>query len=592
MIRNSNHRYLICILLLVCLVFQASAASGKKKKRALSRSKEQVTLVTLSEEQQRRFDYFYLEAVRLRNLGNYSDAYELFQHALEINPNAPEALFDLATYVGYLANDSTAQNYYERAAELSPDNQWYQEVLGNYYQTHNQLDKAVGILEKMSADQPENPDFLYGLLQMYTRKQDWAKCIEVLNNIEKLEGKSENLSMNKFRMYLQLEQKDKAFAEVESLTREYPNDLRYKVVLGDLYLDNDDTAKAYDLYQQVLAEEPQNVSAQVSLSSYYEKAGDSAKAQEMMEKLVLNPASDSQTRVQVMRKIIYDSEAQKRDSTYVLGLFDQLLSTPQEDVGIALLCTQYKLQKQMPEDEITSSLRLVVQLDPTNNAARIQLLDYAFRRNDYADAAQLCKESIEYSPEELAYYYYMGASLMQLEKREEALEALLKGVEQINDKSDKTLACSIYGSMGDIYHEMNDSQKTYEAYDKALGYNPDDTMVLNNYAYYLSLEKKDLDKAEEMSFRTVKLNPKSFNELDTYAWILFIKGKYTEARIYIDESLKNGGDKEGNIVEHAGDIYALSGDMEKALDFWQKADALGTESKTLKQKIKLKKYIE
>ncbi|MCQ2239535.1 MAG: tetratricopeptide repeat protein [Bacteroidaceae bacterium] len=516
----------------------------------------------------------------------------MIQHALEINPQAPEALFDLATYVGYLANDSTAQDYYERAAALSPGNQWYQEVLGNYYQTHNQLDKAIGILEKMSQDQPENPDFLYGLLQMYTRKQDFGKCIDVLNNIEKLEGKSENLSMNKFRMYLQLEQKDKAFAEVESLTREYPNDLRYKVVLGDLYLDNEDASKAYELYQQVLAEEPQNVSAQVSLSSYYEKTGDSAKAKDMMEKLVLNPASDSQTRVQVMRKIIYDSEAQKRDSTYVLGLFDQLLSVPQEDVGIALLCTQYKLQKQMPEPEITASLRQVVQLDPTNNAARIQLLDYAFRRNDYADAAQLCKESIEYSPEELAYYYYMGASLMQLEKKEEALDILLKGVEQINDKSDKSLACSIYGSMGDIYHEMNDSEKTYEAYDKALTYNPDDTMVLNNYAYYLSLEKKDLDKAEEMSFRTVKINPKSFNELDTYAWILFIKGKYTEARIYIDESLKNGGDKEGNIVEHAGDIYSLSGEMEKALEFWQQADSLGAESKTLKQKIKLKKYIE
>lgn len=592
MIKTFHFRFFFCTLMVLCLSLSASAATGKKKKRAAVRQQDSTAVVVLSEEQQQRFDYFYLEAVRKRNLGDYAEAYELFQHALDINPQSPEALFELATYMGYLANDSTAQHYYELAAQLQPDNLWYQEVLGNYYQTHNQLDKAIGILEKMSAGQPENSDYLYGLLQMYTRKQNYEKCIEVLDKVENLEGKSEQLSMGKFRMYFQLEQKDKAFAEIESLTKEYPNDLRYRVILGDLYLNDNEPEKALEIYQKVLEEEPQNVSAQVSLSSYYEQTGNSEKAQDMMEKLVLNPSSDSQTRVQIMRKIIYDAETQKRDSTYVLGLFDQLLSTPQEDSGIALLCTQYKLQKQMPEPEITASLRLVVELDPSNNAARLQLLDYAFKRNDYADAAQLCKESIDYSPEELAFYYYMGASLMQLEKNEEALGAFLKGTEQITENSDKTLACSIYGSMGDIYHQMNDSERTYISYEKALSFNPDDTMVLNNYAYYLSLEKKDLDKAEEMSFRTVKLNPKSYNELDTYAWILFIKGKYTEAKIYIDESLKNGGNEEGNIVEHAGDIYYMSGDSEKAMEFWKQADTLGADSKTLKQKIKLNKYIE
>lgn len=586
-----NHRIILGTLLLLCLVLQASAATGKKKKRAAVRPQESTAVVVLPEEQQRRFDYFFLEAVRKRNQGSYAEAYELFQHALDIYPQSPEALFELANYMGYLKNDSTAQRYYELAAERLPDNQWYQEVLGNYYQTHNQLDKAIGILEKMSAQQPENSDYLYGLLQMYTRNQNFEKCIDVLNKVENLEGKSEQLSMSKFRMYLQLEQKENAFAEMESLTKEYPNDLRYKVILGDLYLNNENAEKALEIYNEVLKEEPQNVNAQVSLSSYYEQMGEKEKSQDMMEKLVLNPSSDNATRVQIMRKIIYDSEAQKRDSTYVLGLFDQLLSVPQEDVGVALLCTQYKMQKQMPEPEITASLRQVVELDPSNNAARLQLLDYAFKRNDYADAAELCKESIEYSPEELAFYYYMGASLMQLEKNEEALGAFLKGTEQINDNSDKTLACSIYGSIGDIYHQMNDSERTYISYEKALSFNPDDAMVLNNYAYYLALEKKDLDKAEEMSFRTVKQNPKSFNELDTYAWILFIKEKYTEARIYIDESLKNGGDQEGNIVEHAGDIYYMSGDKEKALELWKKADSLGAESKTLKQKIKLNKYI-
>jgi Tfp pilus assembly protein PilF len=146
--------------------------------------------------------------------------------------------------------------------------------------------------------------------------------------------------------------------------------------------------------------------------------------------------------------------------------------------------------------------------------------------------------------------------------------------------------------MGDIYHEKNMCKEAYEAYDSALVYKPDNVLVLNNYAYYLALEKKDLEKAEAMSFRTIKADPKSYNELDTYAWILFLEEKFTEAKIYIEQSLKNGGDSHPGIVEHAGDIFFVNGDLKKAMDYWQQADEMGSDSKTLKKKIKQKKYIE
>ncbi|MCF0185410.1 MAG: tetratricopeptide repeat protein, partial [Bacteroidaceae bacterium] len=347
---KGKNRFALFIAILLCLALPASAS--KKKKRPANQH-DTTAVAKISDEEQRRFDYFFLEGVRKRNMGDYAQAYELFQHASDIQPQAPEVLFEMANFMGYLANDSVAQSCYEQASLLSPNNKWYQEVLSNYYQTHNQLDKAVDILEQMSDAEPENADYLYGLLQMYTRKQDFEKSILTLDRLESLEGKSEQLTMNKFQMFLQLGQKEQAFEEMEALTKEYPNDLRYRVILGDLYLNNDDAEKAREIYEQVLNEEPQNVNAQVSMSSYYEQIGDSVKAKSMMETLVLNPTTDSQTRVQVMRKIIHDAEAQRRDSTYVLDLFNQLLDKQQEDAGMALLCTQYKLQKQMPETEIT-----------------------------------------------------------------------------------------------------------------------------------------------------------------------------------------------------------------------------------------------
>ena len=98
------------------------------------------------------------------------------------------------------------------------------------------------------------------------------------------------------------------------------------------------------------------------------------------------------------------------------------------------------------------------------------------------------------------------------------------------------------------------NEEAYKAYEQSLKYNPDNIPVLNNYAYYLSLEQTDLDKAEEMSYRTTKAEPNNATYLDTYAWILFIKGNYAEARIYIDEAMKaEEGNQSDVVVEHCGE---------------------------------------
>ena len=541
---------------------------------------------------QRRFDYFYLEAVRMRNLGKYADAYELYKHALLINPDAPEALFDMASFCNYLGSKEETQHYYEKAAELAPQNSWYQQVLGNFYYRNNQIDKAIAVYEKMAENSQEKSEILYELLSLYTQKQDYEKCIWALNKLESLDGKSEQISMEKYRIFLKLEDKDRAFKEIEALADEYPNDYRYKVMLGDLYLDNNQPQRALGIYQGVLEVEPQNVLAQLSMVSYLEKQNEKEEATQALESLVLNPSLDDATRTSVMRKIIYNSEEAKEDSTHILNLFGQILEMPQGSADMAMLCTQYKVMKKMSKEEITTSLRQVVKLDPSNAGARLQLMQYAFEREDFNDAIQLCQEAIEYTPEVVAFYYYQGLSYFQSDRNDEALEVFKRSMQYINSETDAELASNIYGAMGDIYHEKKMNKEAYESYDSALVFKPDNVLVLNNYAYYLALEKKDLEKAEAMSFRTIKADHKSYNELDTYAWILFLEKKYTEARIYIEQSLKNGGESHSGIVEHAGDIFFVNGDLNKAMKYWQKADEMGADSKTLKKKIKQKKYIE
>ena len=94
-----------------------------------------------------------------------------------------------------------------------------------------------------------------------------------------------------------------------------------------------------------------------------------------------------------------------------------------------------------------------------------------------------------------------------------------------------------------------------------------------------------------MSYKTIKANPTSSTFLDTYAWILFQQQRYDEAKNYIEQAIKNNSELNDVVVEHVGDIFSMTGNVEKALEYWQRALQKGNNSELLKRKIQLRKYI-
>lgn len=546
----------------------------------------------LTEADYRRHDYYFLEATRQREAGNHADALALYEHCLSINPQSAAVMYELAQYYAFLQQPERSRVLLEKAVELQPDNFWYRQTLGAYYRSIKEMDKAIAVYEEMSTQFPARGELLMMLMDLYSQQKDYPNLIKTLDRLEVKEGKSEQLSMEKYRIYLQMGDKENAFREMENLSKEYPNDVRYRVMLGDSYLDNERPDEAYAIFQAALAEDPENAQAQLSMASYYERMGMDSLFYLQQEAVLMNSKLGSSVKAEVMRRIILQNEQTGKDSTRVLQLFDRMLSVPQEDATIATLCYSYMQHKQMDDSVGVPVLEKILEVEPDNIAARYSLLMVAVRKNDYAEAVRICEPAIQYNPEELAFYYYLGISYFQVERNLDALAVLQKGVTQVTPESDKKLVSDFYTFIGDLHHSMENQEACYEAYDSALVYNPDNIGVLNNYAYFLSLERRNLDKAEEMSFRTVKAEPKNDTYLDTYAWILFEKERYTEARIYIDEAMKNGGGESATIVEHSGDIYYMLGEVDKALEFWKQAAGMEHESTTLERKIKLKKYIK
>ena len=581
-----NKKNSIWLLVAVWTLVSCGTVKSTREKPAVALAQS-----SLTPEQQRKYDYFFLEAMRLKEKKDYASAFGLLQHCLDIHPNAASALYEVSQYYMFLRQVPQGQEALEKAVANAPDNYWYSQGLASLYQQQNELDKAVTLLEQMVVRFPAKQDPLFNLLDLYGRQEKYDKVISTLNRLEKRMGKNEQLSMEKFRIYLQMKDDKKAFQEIESLVQEYPMDMRYQVILGDVYLQNGKKQEAYDVYQKVLAAEPDNPMAIFSMASYYKQTGQEELYQQQLDTLLLNKKVTPDTKVGVMRQMIVENEQADKDSTQIIALFDRIMKQEQDDPQIPMLYAQYLLSKKM-ESESVPVLEQVVDLDPTNKAARMMLIGAAVKKEDYKQIIKVCEPGIEATPDALEFYYYLAIAYNQAEKPDSVISICTRALEHKTADGKKEIVSEFYSILGDMYHTQKQMKEAYAAYDSALVYNPSNIGALNNYAYYLSVERRDLDKAEEMSYKTVKAEPNNATYLDTYAWILFEKGNYAEARIYIDNAMKSeGGDKSDVIVEHCGDIYYMTGDVDGALTYWKKALEMGSESKTLKQKIEKKKYI-
>lgn len=593
-------RYIYLLLLFITL-FTSCGTLKNKKSHARDAAVELKDPLTY--EQRRKFDYYFLEAVRMKQKGDYDAAFQLYTHCLDIYPQSAAVLYEISQFYMFLGQEAKGEEALKQAVRSDDTNFWYKQTLASYYQSKQDWVKAISVYEDMAQIFPSRLEPLLSLADLYSRTKSYDSLVTTLNRIEELDGKSEQISMEKFRAYLQLENMDKAFSEIQALVDEYPYDMRYRTVLGDVYMSNNRYDEALKVYQDILKEEPDYAPAMVSLATYYQKTGQDSLYNVQLDSILVNENVDTKLKLEFMRQQILKSEQTDKDSTKIISLFETILTKKQPNADVPMLYAQYLITKKMQKESVPV-LNKVLELDPENKPARLQLLSYAINDNNLDEVIRVATPAIVYNPDAMEFYYYLGLAHYQKDQTDKALEVFKKGVQQINEKSDKGIASDFYSILGDLYHSREMKAEAYAAYDSSLVYNPKNINTLNNYAYYLSVERVNLDKAEEMSFITVKAEPENSTYLDTYAWILFEKGRYTEARIYIEQAMENGGDTSQVIVEHCGDIYFKLGDKGKAVEYWKKALSLdsapddGTpprpekEIKRLKQKIALRKYIE
>lgn len=580
--KRGLHILALAFAAVACHVAAVSSVLGSKDKAAVNAD-------TLTYEQDSLFGERFLSALRQREKGNADSSMMLIDSCLRINPRSAVAHYMRADYFADKDSVDLAFSHLETAARLAPDNDTYQERLAQMSLGMGYFDKAIDTYERLYQAHRDRDDVVAILVRLYGRQKKYDKMLDAIRRLEEMDGQSDQLSLMRMNAYEMKGDAKGAYNTLKALADSHPNDPNFKLMLGNWLMQHKRMQEAYDIYSGVLKSEPDNAMAQSCLYDYYNGSGQDALAKDMMNRLLFGKETPQETRVQFLRNAIQQNESTGGDSINVVELFRKVQAVVPRDTTVAQLKAAYYTLRKFPKDSIDNALARLIQLQPDNADARVQLIQDKWASQDWKEIAALSEPGMLYNPDFLPFYFFTGLSRYYLKDDKGALDALRKGTAFINDQSNTAIVAEIYSIMGEIYSANDLKKEAYAAYDSCLQYDPGNIGTLNNYAYYLSVDGVDLDRAEKMSAKAIAAEPKNATYLDTYAWILYRLGRYADAKIYIDQTLKFVSDSTSSntLYEHAADIYAALGDYGSAASFCEKAVKQGGDAKALEKKIRL-----
>lgn len=550
---------------------------------------------------QSRLDYFMTEAAKSSMQGQWTKAADLYSHCLEIDSCSPEALFQLGRLQLYLRRDSIGLEYIYKAVELDPKNSYYMEPLAAILLRQGCEEEALPLLERISELETKRSDVLSHLANLYSKADRLEEAIQTYDRLELLEGKLAQLSMQKFSLYMQLGDSVRAFAELQSLCDEYPAEMSYRVEMGYCYQQIGYYDTAMEIYNQVKSIEPTNVDLQMAMLDLYIMQGMDSLYETTRDSILYSPETDTDKRIVLIQQMIQRMSPDSVDTERIIERFEKVVALDSADVEMLTMYASFLNYRERPEIEIQRLMARVLTVEPDNEMATQWLLQYYAGNRDFSSLEEICRRGVNYHPQELLYSYFLGMMLIERSEYVEALGVLNRGLRQRSEDTRMALLSEVFTLKGDVYYKMDRHEEAFLQYDSALVYNRDNVLCLNNYAYFLSLKNQDMDKAEEMSYRSIKAEPDNKTYLDTYAWILFMQEKYEEAQQYMDKVVPRESTEKflltdeytsSVILEHAGDIAWMNGEQERATFLWRLALKRGDKdvSTVLKKKSKKGKY--
>ncbi len=530
-----------------------------------------------------------IEAKKNEITGNTDKAEELFRQYIDKYPDDAVAYFELSRIVANKKQVHEASELAGKAAKLDPANTWYQLFYAEVLQLDGKYKDAISVYERITEINPDNLDYYYQLAALYLSTEKYSDAVKVYDKIENKAGMSEDISLQKEKIYLLLNDLPKAQHELEALVEAYPDEIRYLSILAEFFMNNKMLEKGLATYHKIQQIDPGNPYVHMSMADYYRKNGEKQKAFEELKQGFANPNLDIDTKVNILLSFFNINQLPDDSKAMVFELTRILTSVHPNDPKAHSIYGDLLVQDKKNEEAREEYLK-VIALDSSKYVVWEEVLRLDLVLEKYDHLIEYSNRAVELFPDQPVPYMFAGIGNFQQKKYEDAVKAFNRGLKLVADNDQ--LLSEFYMYLGDTYHSLKDTTESDKAYEKSLSIKNDNSYVLNNYSYYLSLRNTKLDKAEEMSKKAVTLDPKNSSFQDTYGWVLYKLQRYEDARTWVAKALDDKDGVSAEVMEHYGDILYKLGDKDQAIEYWLKAKTKGPGSVLLDKKITEKRLIE
>lgn len=528
------------------------------------------------------FNKYLFNALKAKSLENFEESLKFFQKCIKLDDSQAVPFYESAVINKEHGNFDLATEQIKKAVAIEKDNRWFVIAYAEILFSNQDFKNAAIKYKKLIALEPGNEEFYFMLSDTYIYANDFEKAIAVYDELEKHKGVDKVISMQKHKLYREINNMKGAIKELQSILNAFPDDIEAMEILSELYLLNDEKEKAFELFKKIAVLAPENGRIHLTLADYYRENGENETSYNELKLAFKSTKLNIDTKVRILISYYQLIALNPEMSLQAHELSEIMISAHPNDIKARsvyadILYTDNQFQ------EAKEQYLYILEQDKSKSQIWSQVLFIQAEQNDFEGLLKTSNEALEYFPSDPLFYYFNGVSNKRFKNYDDAINSLEIGVEFVIDN--QNLLLEFYSTLADVYHATKAHKLSDLFYEKVLAVDSNNILVLNNYAYYLSVRKVNLERAKAMSFKCNELEQNNGTYQDTYAWILYEMGDYADANIWMQKSLANGGDKSAVVVEHYGDILYKLGEVKLAVEQWKRAKELGEGSNKLSKKI-------
>lgn len=592
----------------------------------------------------------HLSLALLQIRDNESDAAEAsLQRVIALNPTATQARVLLGNYYQSAKRYRDAELQFKKAIDIDQKRPEPRAALVRLYLTEGKIAEAEGVARRAKADLSDNKAGYAMLGNFYFTTGDLDKAVAEYGVLSQEHPQDLRVKKDYIQLLLQKGRFTEAAKIDAEILKANPNDNDAMIYRSQIQISSGHVSDATVALQTVIKNDPGNSEAHYVLGIGFEKLGNLEKAEgEWREALRFRPDfRDAQRALAALEMRKGDMNALDQTATQIINL------QPASPEGYALRALSNVNRKRFSEADV--DIRKAIEVAPQSAFGYVQLGNLKFAQKQFGDAGKAYQAALDRnqnsedalrglmstylaqrqvdqaiaaanaqiarSPNNSGFYDLLGTALFGNKKDltgaeiafEKSVEldksnsdALLKlvQVQAAKGATDQAIATchkalennpsllSFHILLGDLYQSKQDWNGATNAYQKALAIKPQDPLASNGLASVILQSGGNLNIALSLAQTARRALPASPAVAETLGWIYYQNGAYRSAVISLQEALKlgqkNNSPDNPRVHYHLGLAYAKTGQVSLArqqLEWVLKIDPNSSEAADAKKQL-------